>query len=360
MFLKTCAAAVVAVSLATPGPHATAVALPHDPVGLARYAATRQAADFGVTVTTPALPRHDTPAAAAAAIARAHGVDTAALRDLDRLPASVARPLTAVLDAYLAYAGAREPGAILGARVALLDAGLRLSDAVAGQALATEVALCPALAVDLTTGPSTYTAQCALVVDAYGDDTYLNNAGGGGCLRPVAGALLDLDGNDTYDARTDCAGNGAGGIGAGFLLDTDGNDVYTGQGAMMNGAGHEGPGLLVDTDGDDAYSAPVSRSANGAGDSGVGTLLDLDGNDTYTGRGVTNGGGALGSGLLVDLRGVDSYTAGTTSNGAGNLGTGLLLDAGGTGDTYAGDAGAGTDVTVVPKGLLGAQVDTQL
>ena len=379
MLVKTIAAAAVAASLVAPAVGATTpadtryaavlgIARLHDPVAIARRAAALQAADVGVTVTTPTAPRHASPAAAAAAIARRHSMNADAVHDLDRLPAHVAGPLTEVLDAYLAYADARGLGAILGARVALLDAGLRLSDATEGQAMATSVSLCPALAIDLTEGPSTYTADCALVVDAYGADTYLNNAGGGGCLTPVSAALLDLDGDDTYAARAGCAGNGGGALGAGFLLDTDGNDAYTPDANVSNGSGHEtGPGMLVDTDGDDVYDAPAGiNTSNGSGFAGIGTLLDLDGDDSYEGQWVTNGSGYLGSGLLFDLRGVDSYSGtsapitGTATNGAGNLGAGLLLDAGGTGDTYTDDSGSGTDQTVVPKGIVGAQVDTQL
>ena len=370
MLVKSIAAAVVAVSLVAPSAHSAdpGIARLTDPVAIARRAAATQAADVGVTVSTPVAPHHATPAAAAAAITSRHGVN-GDLSELDRLPAQVAAPLTEVLDAYLAYADARGLGAILGARVALLDAGLHLADATKGHALATDLSLCPALAIDLSTGPSTYTADCALVVDAYGDDTYLNNAGGGGCLTPVSAALLDLDGNDTYAARAGCAGNGGGALGAGFLLDTDGNDVYAGQADVSNGSGHEtGPGMLVDTDGDDVYRAPAgSHISNGSGFAGIGTLLDLDGsNDSYQGQWVTNGSGYTGSGLLFDLRGVDSYTGtrtaitGSAINGAGNLGTGLLLDAGGTGDTYTDDSGSSTDQTVVPKGLVGAQVDTEV
>ena len=97
----------------------------------------------------------------------------------------------------------------------------------------------------------------------------------------------------------------------------------------------------------------------------------MGGNDSYfAGAGGVNGGSWVGSGFLFDGGGDDNYVADQDgANGQAdpvlgcfvgclyNHAAGLLLDKGGR-DNYADNAGGtGADRTVVPKGLVGAQVD---
>jgi hypothetical protein len=77
-------------------------------------------------------------------------------------------------------------------------------------------------------------------------------------------------------------------------------------------------------------------------------VIDLAGDDTYQYQ----------AGTQVTCPSPDCNVAAESVNGAGSLGVGALVDGGGT-DTYVDQlGGAGTDKTVVPKGTLGAQIDT--
>jgi len=181
-----------------------------------------------------------------------------------------------------------------------------------------------------TCGNNTYANDYLLLVDAGGDDTYRNNAGGNmidvnfspagsavpglrgtgpakGCQRaipgltaldcvPLVGVLLDLAGQDTYgvketpDHDTGCTNDpvvrrmmtgGAGFLGVSVLRDVGGTaDVYTGKTGSL-GAGHVfGVGLLSDDGGNDTYSA-VRNSQGFALVGGFGLLHDEGGADSY-------------------------------------------------------------------------------
>jgi hypothetical protein len=168
-----------------------------------------------------------------------------------------------------------------------------------------------------------------LLVDAEGNDRYI--AGGreldhernperylslsqGFAIgrRPVAGggvaALVDLAGNDTYEA--DVYGQGVSyWYAAAFLLDAGGHDTYHvhqyGQGSGI----HLSTGLLWDQSGNDKYTGFVLVQGN-AHDYAVGMLIDEEGNDTYTadhhgqGRAINNS-----FALLMDSAGNDGYLA---------------------------------------------------
>lgn len=282
--------------------------------------------------------------------------------------------------------------------------------------------LCPAVALELAGDDSLYDDDCVLVLDLGGSDKYYNNAGGNGLntmdpcpledlagprvaaalvdfgtgadaygnpaapracgvnggARFGAGFLMDSGGNDMYVA-TDSGTNGAGDLGAGFLLDIAGNDAYTGTSGGTNGGGNVGVGLLLDITGDDAYTGTYGGVNGGGSRSAGGFLFDASGNDVYiaAGQGANGGGYVLGAGFLLDSSGNDAYTAtngGAGANGGAAGGTycfivvlgcvpvpgavGLLLDGGGT-DNYADSSGGtGMDKTVVPKGILGAQLDS--
>ncbi|MGH7319498.1 MAG: hypothetical protein ACRELA_07725, partial [Candidatus Rokuibacteriota bacterium] len=315
-------------------------------------------------------------------------VDLAALRALTDRTAEPGgnAPLPGAL---LASAGVDLPP-VFATRNQFLDAVLAVRaalDAVGpGPVAAASVSLCPALALDLDGVPSTYTEDCFLVLDRGGNDVYQNNAGGNGfntlgglcalvAAHPAA-ALVDLGGGaDAYGdpvAARRCGANGGGVLGVGFLLDAGGSDTYTAWREGTNGGGSGGVGFLLDSSGDDTYNAG-GFGTNGGGDLGTGLLLDASGDDAYNAYSfATNGGGNLGGvGFLLDADGKDKYQAvfgGVNGGAAGNVilgveipvAVGLLLDAGGT-DVYIDfdtPSGTGTDRTVVPKGVLGAQVDS--
>lgn len=179
----------------------------------------------------------------------------------------------------------------------------------------------------------------------------------------------NLASNDEYHA----GGHGTNGgafQGLGSLIDVGGDDLYNATSRGVNGGGFTaGTGLLVDAGGSDNYVAQGVASNGGAAEfRAVGLLLDLDGNDNYLGGNfAVNGAGFGGSGALIDLAGSDTYTGINGANGEvrsqlfGGDATGLLLDARGA-DTYNdGTArGSGTDVTVLFKGGFGFQVDLPL
>jgi hypothetical protein len=243
-------------------------------------------------------------------------------------------------------------------------------------------------------GNDTYTATAAgsdganggsafsgagFLLDGGGRDAYTGGGFGsnGGGYSGGVGFLLDKGReDDRYDAPNGVGANGGGSLGTGFLMDEGGNDTYTGGGFGSNGGADNGLGALLDGGGRDTYTAG-DYGTNGGGFDGVGLLVGYGGeDDAYTaGDRATNGGGFRGAGFLLDAGGIDTYHAGKCGvNGGANpgadcellpvpeIGFGLLLDAAGTGDTYV-DAesapcnGSGTDLTLVPKCLLGAQVD---
>lgn len=303
----------------------------------------------------------------------------------------------------------------------LLDAREHLASTVQGLALATEehgpvdvtIEECPSLSIDLTDTNDTYPQDCALVIDAGGDDTYENNAGGTrlgetSCgiidyeTHRFAAALVDLGGDDVYGDEAqprDCGVNGGGWGGAGFLWDENGEDRYAAGSTATNGGALYGLGFLHDGGGEDLYTAG-GYAVNGGGAGGIGLLHDEAGDDTYRGTAVAvNGGSYTGVGLLVDEAGNDTYEAGSKGANGGNIrgvgtlidragddtyraadtgvnggseveilgflsviippssGLGLLLDAAGE-DTYRDlEGGTGPDETVLAKGYVGAQVD---
>lgn len=352
-------------------------------------------------------PRHEKPSTALADLASVTGTQLtvqqhAELADLDDLPGPVAEALTDLVDAHLATidttdqaiarwadvpspddpaqamgaltdrpggdAAADALGRLLAARSSLLEATIELERALdtQGPIPSADVSVPPAFSIDLGDREDSYTANVTLLVDAGGDDTYQNNAGGNGlgagCPEvaprvpdptkrpPRAAAAVDLDGEDRYISGSDCGVNGGGWFGSGLLIDGAGDDLYRGGDRGTNGGGQGyGLGLLVDSAGQDTYEAG-DQGTNGGGDAilatapGVGVLVDGGGPDTYAaGAEGTNGGGwTFSIGALVDLGGPDTYTAGHFStNGGGWIGQGFLVDTGGD-DRYEAGDGFGT------------------
>ena len=245
----------------------------------------------------------------------------------------------------------------------LVDAGLlgRLVQPVEGEATTVEGADGPMDHVADTphgriviggTGANVYRldamADVAVVIDRGGDDRY--EEGTLSAARPVL-IVLDLGGNDTYRAQRPGTQGGAM-LGASLLVDVAGDDRYealdVAQGSCLGGVG-----ILVDLAGNDVYRG--LRRVQGQATCGFGVLLDGDGDDTYHAALYAQGvGGPLGLGLLDDLSGSDHYYAGglypdsyddtpgyaAWSQGVGfgprgvaNGGIGVLLDGDGD-DTY--------------------------
>lgn len=144
----------------------------------------------------------------------------------------------------------------------------------------------------------------AAVVDLGGDDEYYE--GSVSIHRPVL-AVIDLKGSDAYRATR--PGAQAGSIlGVSLLLDVEGNDVYDAR-DVAQGSTIAGIAILIDCAGSDVYQAHRRVQAHALG--GVGLLLDGGGDDSYRcvmwGQGI---GAPLGFGLLDDAGGDDYYYAG--------------------------------------------------
>ncbi|HEX5138311.1 MAG TPA: hypothetical protein VFY93_15150 [Planctomycetota bacterium] len=214
-----------------------------------------------------------------------------------------------------------------------------------------------------------------LLFDAGGDDAFrLLEGDGEGYGGPGGiGVLADRSGDDRYFAERDAlkagradyhsadriaannaqgAGfgrrgdgsdghNWAGGLGA--LLDAQGNDTYE-AGNFSQGIGYwYGTGLLWDGGGDDRYESVYFTQGSGA-HFAIGALIDEAGNDRHTL--LENAGAGLGFGwdvvnaFLIDRgAGNDRYEARIISTGLAEVrSNAFLLDEGGD-DTYVLDAG---------------------
>jgi hypothetical protein len=143
-----------------------------------------------------------------------------------------------------------------------------------------------------------------VVIDLGGDDIYYE----GSCSyqRPVL-IVIDLAGDDAYRAKRPGVQGGAI-LGISMLLDVAGQDVYdardVAQGSCVGGAG-----ILIDYAGNDVYQG--IRRVQGQALAGVGILLDRAGSDSYRGALWTQGmGGPLGFAVLDDLEGKDHYYTG--------------------------------------------------
>lgn len=236
-----------------------------------------------------------------------------------------------------------------------------------------------------TGGISSPDQPISIIIDYHGDDRYEGEIG---CGTGIAGygLVVDLEGNDKYQAKkfglgtgilgqgiimdysgddeylTDLYGQGAGVLGAGVIADISGNDRYIGFYACQ-GFGHvKGAGLLIDKEGDDIYIArddtikyPSAQTAEhnislaqGMGfgiradytdghslAGGIGMLIDGDGNDKYSCGVFGQGCGYwFGSGFLVDYSGNDEYNGIWYVQGAGaHFALGVLIDSAGN-DRY--------------------------
>ncbi len=148
-----------------------------------------------------------------------------------------------------------------------------------------------------------------LAIDLGGNDTYVGSTGATDSPLRGVSLALDLSGNDKYlasDERTPSQGSGL--FGTGVLIDVSGDDRYEAKGSSQ-GYGFFGTGLLADLSGDDQYVLEVE--GQGASEFGVGVLIDVDGDDRYQILSCGQGFGGVGGGVgtLVDLAGNDTYLA---------------------------------------------------
>ncbi|AUT00954.1 hypothetical protein CLI64_11375 [Nostoc sp. CENA543] len=168
------------------------------------------------------------------------------------------------------------------------------------------------------------TPQGQIVISGQGDHVY-----------PAGDYLLIVDfaGNDTYSGG---AANRNISHGVSVTIDLAGNDHYSSpQGKVPSfGAGIFGYGVLMDMQGNDTYEAEYT--SQGVGIFGTGILNDAQGEDTYRGLANLQGSGSFGTGVLIDHQGSDRYSLYRYGQGYGfTKGVGLLLDSDGD-DHYVG------------------------
>lgn len=161
----------------------------------------------------------------------------------------------------------------------------------------------------------------AIRIGGLNDDTY----------KEGAALHIDLGGNDTYEAVVGSSRNSP--CGVSLCLDLSGDDIYKTHEDWAQGSALMGIGMLIDMGGNDTYEA--GNFSQGSSLCGVGLLMDEAGDDTYQARNGTQGMGMLGLGILIDRKGKDAYTSGTMSQGYGTVqGLGFMLDVAGD-DTYS-------------------------
>lgn len=163
-------------------------------------------------------------------------------------------------------------------------------------------------------GAGNNTYDMTVVTDVYdvgGDDRYTFAQSD---ETPAGGNhhIIDLAGDDTYEAASDFAGPAVGIMGLSIVDDRAGDDTYRSSHQFSIGAGLFGIGLLLDRAGDDHYEnlGPDAGWSMGVGYYGAGLVIDMDGDDVYQGEQLTQGvGGPRGFGAILDTRGDDSYKA---------------------------------------------------
>jgi hypothetical protein len=133
------------------------------------------------------------------------------------------------------------------------------------------------------------------------------------------GVLIDLKGNDRYEAGNFAIGTGYM-YGTGLLYDGDGDDEYRSVYFSQASGAHFCIGALIDEAGDDRHELYDTGGAGlGFGwDFTVALLLDRAGNDSYQARGNSLGRADIRSNaFLVDLAGDDEYAYPSQQQGLG-------------------------------------------
>ena len=148
-----------------------------------------------------------------------------------------------------------------------------------------------------------------LVIDLGGNDTYHGEIAATSASHPFS-ILIDFDGNDKYISNKETIyTQGAGIMGTAILIDLKGDDTYNAANNAQ-GFGLFGTGILYDETGTDSYN--MENSGQGCGYFGVGLNIDIEGDDHFYLYGDGQGmGGAHGCGVLINYFGTDNYIAET-------------------------------------------------
>ncbi len=144
-----------------------------------------------------------------------------------------------------------------------------------------------------------------LIIDGGGDDLY--EFSGYPDEYPFT-MIFDLAGNDKYRS-TDTASPGIGGsiLGMCILVDLDGDDIYEAKN-IAQGASIFGVSIHIDRNGNDTYIA--EHFSQGAATFGIGILADSSGHDSLYCLSTSQGYGyTQGIGILVNHSGNDRYVA---------------------------------------------------
>ncbi|MCB1187339.1 PKD domain-containing protein [bacterium] len=163
-----------------------------------------------------------------------------------------------------------------------------------------------------------------LQVDIGGNDDYHCHAGGNAALANPIAICIDYAGNDEYFRLDDPD-------------DVDRTVVSSNDDTHQQGSGRMGYGLLLDLAGNDSYDAV--RLSQGCSNFGVGILCDVGGDDSYGVEAMGQGASLVGIGALLDLDGMDNYYCWSRAQGFSSFrGVGILSDRGGDNDTYTAES----------------------
>jgi hypothetical protein len=123
------------------------------------------------------------------------------------------------------------------------------------------------------------------------------------------GMLLDLAGNDRYDAQVFAQGVGYY-EGLGMLLDDGGNDSFESAWYAMGAGVHHAAGVFLERGfGNDAYRSTHEIALGSANDLSVGVFVDEGGDDDYAVGQLSLGvGHGNSTGIFADGAGNDRYT----------------------------------------------------
>ena len=131
------------------------------------------------------------------------------------------------------------------------------------------------------------------------------------------GMLLDLAGNDRYEAQVFAQGVGYY-EGLGMLLDDGGNDRFESAWYAMGASAHYAAGVFLKRGvGSDVYRSTHENTLGSANDLSVGVFVDEGGDDEYTVGHLSLGAAhANSTGIFVDGAGNDRYTVMSPTCGA--------------------------------------------
>ncbi|MBD3236211.1 MAG: hypothetical protein GF330_05885, partial [Candidatus Eisenbacteria bacterium] len=110
-----------------------------------------------------------------------------------------------------------------------------------------------------------------------------------------------------------------------FLIDPGGDDVYRGRAASAIGDLGRSLSAVIDLAGDDFYDAGDRAYALGGAVLGLAALIDVAGDDVYRGGDGCQGAACFGAGFLYDGRGTDQFRGRNLCQGAGAFGIGALV-----------------------------------